>query len=49
MIKYFKNILGITEALEERKKTNHLLEKILSECKKNSDLSKAWNSAHHIK
>ena len=32
----------------EQKKTNELLEKILKECKRNSDLVDAYNRKYHV-
>lgn len=49
MKKLIQNILGISEIIEEKKKQTQLLEKILAECKRNSDLVQAYNRAYHVK
>lgn len=48
MKRWLQKILGITERLNEQKKTNELLAQILKECKRNSDLVEAYNKKYYI-
>lgn len=46
--KWIQNIFGITQLIAENKRSNDLLEKILNDVKRNSDLAEAYNKAYHI-
>lgn len=48
MIKWLKKKFGITELINEQKKTNELLLKILSESGKTANSVRAYNRAYHI-
>ena len=48
MIKWLKKKFGITELINEQKKTNDLLLKILSESGKTANSVRAYNRAYHI-
>lgn len=48
MIRWQKKKFGITELINEQKKTNELLLKILSESSKTANSVKAYNRAYHI-
>ena len=48
MIKWLKKKFGITELIDEQKKTNDLLLKILSESGKTANSVRAYNRAYHI-
>lgn len=48
MIKWLKKKIGITELINEQKKTNELLSKILGENVKTANSVKAYNRAYHI-
>ena len=49
MVKWLQRIFMTKEKMLEQKKTNDLLEKILKELKRNSDLVEAYNKAYHIR
>ena len=49
MLRWIRKVLGITSLINEQKKTNELLEKLIKECKRNSDLVEAYNRAYHVK
>lgn len=49
MRSFMMKIFGITDLIEEQKKTNKLLEKIHYECKRNSDLVSDYNKQYNIK
>lgn len=48
MIKWIKKVFGITELIDEQKKTNELLGKILYENKRVANAVEAYNRAYHI-
>ena len=48
MIKWLKRKFGISELVEEQRKTNELLEKILEENSRTSKSLRAHNRAYHI-
>ena len=47
-MKIMQKLFGIDELIEEQKRTNLLLEKVLYESKRNADLQKRYNEAYHI-
>lgn len=48
MKKWIMKLIGITDLLEEQRRTNKILDSIYYETKRNSDLVKAYNKAYHI-
>ena len=48
MIKWLKMKFGLTELINEQKKTNELLLNILSESGKTANSVRAYNRAYHI-
>lgn len=48
MIKWIKKVFGITELIDEQKKTNKLLGEILYENKRVANAVEAYNHAYHI-
>lgn len=48
MIKWLKKKFGITELINEQKKTNELLSEILRESVKTANSVRAYNRAYHI-
>lgn len=48
-MKWIKKILGITELIEQQKKTNDLLNEIEMNTRKQAELQKAYNTAYHVR
>ncbi len=49
MLKWLRSIFMVEDRLSEQKKTNALLEQLVKELKRNSDLVEAYNKAYHIR